>query len=192
MVNKKAFFASIRQRLFDGELTPGQVNGIQYVLDNWVGKDTRHLGYMLGTVYHETDKTMQPIKEYGSDDYFNKRYGPSTKVGKSLGNIHEGDGAYFCGRGFVQITGRNNYVKFSKILGVDLVLNPNLAMTLDIAAKIMFIGMEQGLFTGKKLSDYLNGTKDDWIEARRIINGTDRAVLISGYGQKFFDALIEQ
>jgi putative chitinase len=52
----------------------------------------------------------------------------------------------------------------------------------------MITGILKGLFTEKKLSDYLN--KDtDWINARRIINGLDKAELIAVYAKKFYTAL---
>jgi len=50
--------------------------------------------------------------------------------------------------------------------------------------------MMRGLFTGKKLNDYFNANTCDWLNARRIINGTDHAELIAGYAQKFYNALI--
>jgi hypothetical protein len=53
----------------------------------------------------------------------------------------------------------------------------------------MFVGMTKGLFTGKKLSDYFNDKLDDWINARRIINGTDKNEFVADKGQKFFDAI---
>jgi putative chitinase len=53
----------------------------------------------------------------------------------------------------------------------------------------MFVGMNRGMFTGKKLSDYFSGTTEDWVNARRIINGTDRAALIAGYGRIFYSAI---
>jgi len=45
---------------------------------------------------------------------------------KDLGNIHEGDGVRFKGRGYIQLTGRGNYGRFSKFIGEDCVENPDL------------------------------------------------------------------
>ena len=67
--------------------------------------------------------------------------------------------------------------------------NPTLALQSDVATNIMFIGMTKGLFTGKALHDYFNDKLDDWINARRIINGKDRSEFIADEGQKFFDAI---
>jgi hypothetical protein len=57
------------------------------------------------------------------------------------------------------------------------------------AIPIMFIGMKDGLFTGKKFADYFSPAKEDWVNARRIINGTDKAKLIAGHARKFYSAI---
>jgi hypothetical protein len=49
--------------------------------------------------------------------------------------------------------------------------------------------MTKGLFTGKKLNDYINNTKTDYVNARKIINGLDRANLIASYAKVFETAL---
>jgi putative chitinase len=53
----------------------------------------------------------------------------------------------------------------------------------------MFVGMEEGILTGKKFSDFFNKAKEDWINARRIINGTDKAQLIAGHARKYYGAI---
>jgi hypothetical protein len=53
----------------------------------------------------------------------------------------------------------------------------------------MFAGMRKGIFTGKKFADYFSANKTDWVNARRIINGTDKARLIAEYAQDFYDFL---
>jgi hypothetical protein len=64
--NRKAFFDGIRPDLFGGTLTQDQVNGIDAILDEWEVRkltDLRWLAYMLATTYHETNMTMQPVRE---------------------------------------------------------------------------------------------------------------------------------
>ena len=180
----KKFFDHVRQHLFGGKLTEAQVSGIQRLVTaaNFYGmSDYRQVAYLLATVFLETDRRMQPIEEYASGAAYEGR--------KELGNTVKGDGVRFKGRGDVQITGRRNYTLFSKILGVDLVNNPALALEPTNSANIAVIGMMQGRFTGKKLSDYIVcGQEPDYKNARRIINGTDKATLIAGYANQFSTA----
>ncbi|WP_019906110.1 hypothetical protein [Methylobacterium sp. 77] len=62
-------------------------------------------------------------------------------------------------------------------------------MVPDIAAAIMFIGMQEGWFTGCKLSDHFGPTKSVPVAARAIINGMDKASTIAGYFRDFQAAL---
>lgn len=190
-IEKKYFFDSVRKSLF-GKINPSQVDGMMAILNEWdTGKwqdDLKKLAYMFATAYHETAFTMQPIIEYGNKGYFNK-YEPSTKIGKVLGNDKPGDGYNYRGRGFVQLTGRRNYSLAGDRINVNLISNPDLACELKNATKIMFNGMFEGWFTGVKLGDYLNDKQSNWISARKIINGLDKAHTIGSYAKKFHAAL---
>jgi len=192
MIDRKAFFDTVRNSLFNGKLDSMQVNGMNAVIDYWESnlsdKPMTWLAYCFATIFHECAKTMQPIVERGNAAYFSK-YDPGTNIGISLGNSQAGDGARFKGRGFVQLTGRYNYIKVSNKLGVDLVGEPDKALELPIATKIMFQGMEEGWFTGKRLNNYFNDEKTDYVNVRRIINGLDKASLIAGYARKFYEAI---
>ncbi|MDQ0456057.1 hypothetical protein [Rhizobium paknamense] len=193
-MNHAMFFAGVRSSLFGGALSQSQVDGINAILEAAKASitDSRMLAYMLATALHETDHTMQPIRERGGEAYFTRMYDPKgsrPKVAAALGNVLQGDGALFAGRGYVQLTGRRNYQLFGRLLGLDLLANPDRAMEPEIAGRIMVLGMTGGLFTGKKLSDYFTVKASDWTNARRIINGTDCAALIAGYGRRFHAAL---
>jgi predicted chitinase len=122
--------------------------------------DLRWLAYMLATVYHETAQRMWPVTEYGSQDYLqSKEYWP------------------YIGRGFVQLTWKDNYQKASQILSLyddrDLVDHPELALDSLIATRCLFRGMAEGWFTGRKLGQYFDEDTDDPKNARQIINGND-------------------
>lgn len=192
IINRDKFFYSIRQSLFKTGLKQKQVEGIEAILTMWETEgltDLRWLAYMLATVFHETAKTMQPIEEYGKGK--NYRYG--KKIKRSGIPYTLPDKIYY-GRGYVQLTWFENYETMGRLLSVDLLNNPDLALQPVIAAKIMFEGMTKGNshfgdFTSKSLENYFNETKEDWVNARRIINGTDKAELIAGYGKKFYQAL---
>lgn len=113
---------------------------------------------MLGTTWWETAQTMWPIEEYGKGKKY--KYGkPDPITGKT-----------YYGRGFVQLTWKANYARMTKLLGVDFVSNPERALDVYFATKILFVGMMGGEFTGKSLSDYFTTSKEDWEGARRIVN----------------------
>jgi putative chitinase len=118
---------------------------------------------------------------------------------RELGNTNPGDGAKFCGRGYLQLTGRSNYRRATSRLrdlgyltgDQDLEVTPDLAMQPDIAAAILFVGTREGWFTGHKLSQYFGAGKTDWTGARRIINGQDRAGEIGAHAKAFQTALVK-
>ena len=129
---------------------------------------------------------MQPIEEYGKGR--GRRYGQHMDID---GSRYKGLPHIYYGRGYVQLTWLSNYKIMGKLLGVDLVNQPELALDHKIAADIMVVGMTQGKFTGKKLSDYISrGVRAEFVNARRIINGTDKANLIADYAVKFMNALL--
>lgn len=200
-IDRKVFFSGIRQQPFDGKLTAGQVAGTSAILDEWERRkltDLRHLAYMLGTTKWETDHSMEPRGEKGGKAYLTRMYdvtGSRPALARRNGNTVPGDGVRYSGKGYVQLTWKNNYATMTKLLkmagvGVDLVADPDLAMRPDIAAFAMFEGMIGGTFTGKKLADYFNASKADWLNARRIINGTDRAAEIATIAKVFYADLV--
>lgn len=172
----EAFFDHIRSRIFGGRLRQSQVDGINAILNATVGLPISHRAYILATAAFETAWTVQPIREYGQGK--GRTYG---KPGKHGGQI-----AY--GRGFAQLTWDRNYEKADKELGLDgaLVADYDLALDPEIAADILVRGCSEGWFTGKKLSDYLPG---DYVNARRVVNGTDKAHQIAAQARTFEDAL---
>jgi hypothetical protein len=161
---------------------------IQKLRADPVMTDKRWIAYVLATVKHETNHTFEPIEERGSRKYFDK-YETGTPIGKRLGNTQPGDGYRYRGRGYVQITGRGNYATMGRKLGLLLVDSPELACTYQTAYRIMIHGMYWGSFTGRNLDDYIKGDKCDFVNARRIINGTDKARLIAGYANDFMKIL---
>ncbi|MCC3344498.1 glycoside hydrolase family 19 protein [Psychrobacter sanguinis] len=186
-----------------GRLRQSQVNGFDSVLSacNAYGGDAInpvYVAYMLATCWHETAATMQPISEYGKGS--TRRYGKWYKNSKgALYGFANGEGKTYLksdypylyyGRGDVQLTWLDNYLKMGKIIGVDLANNPDLANKQEYASKIMIKGMLMGVFTGLSLSDCIHyGLELEFKKARKIINGTDKDTLIAGYAIQFLDCL---
>jgi putative chitinase len=197
--NEAAFFDVMRgSKALGPTLSADEVSGCQAIVGacRAAGWGAAWTADALATAVVETAGTMQPIKEIGGAAYFRRMYdieGNRPAKARELGNLTPGDGVRFAGRGYVQLTGRKNYLKAGTALGHDLAGNPDLAMRPDIAAAVMVKGMEGAWFTGKGLADYLprsgSGTFAQFKEARRIINGQDRAAEIAGYALEFQRAL---
>lgn len=142
--------------------------------------DKAQIAYILATTVHESGAGAH-LEEFASGSAYEGR--------SDLGNNQSGDGVRFKGRGYVQVTGRNNYTDWSRRLGIDLVGNPEKAEDPAIAARILVQGMKEGTFTGKKLSDYIGNGKTDFNGARRIVNGTDKAATFAATAQKIQQAM---
>ena len=83
----------------------------------------------LGTIRVEVGRSFLPIEEYASGQAYENRH--------DLGNYCPGDGVKYKGRGYIQLTGRDNYTNYGKIFNLDLVCHPELALDPAIAAKIL-------------------------------------------------------
>lgn len=179
-MDRAKFFASVRASgIFGATLSQSEADGTEAIIDAFEDAgltDARWLAYMLATAFHETAATMRPIEEYGKGA--GRQYGLPTGPYKQR----------YYGRGYVQLTWEANYKKAQDKLGAPFHSKPELALDPKHAADIMTRGMTEGWFTGKKLSDYI-GAKADYVGARRIINGTDKASLIAGYAVKFEAAI---
>lgn len=173
-IDRDKFLDIVCCDLFKKKMTDQQTETLKKMLDYWeehlIDKPLSYLAYTLATAYHETDRTFGPIREYGGPGL---RYAP------------------YYGRGLVQLTWKNNYERMGKLFDppLDLVKNPDLALDVDIAIPIIFKGMKDGLFTGKSYDHYLSGRTPNYVGARRIINGTDKAEVIANYAKKFEKAI---
>lgn len=197
LANPKAFFDRVRGAdLLGPTLTPSEVAGCNAILAACDGWPLAYTAYALATAYHETAGTMQPIKEYGGNEYLRRNYdvtGRDPVRARKMGNAEPGDGVRYCGRGFVQLTWFVNYQRAARELGEPITANPDLAMRPDIAARIMRLGMAEGWFTGRKMANFLpsagRATRGQFTKARAIINGTDKAEKIAQEALDFQDAL---
>lgn len=194
-MSTEKFYDSIRLFFPKAKLTAKQVEGTDALLNYWIehiratDPDIRKLAYVLATTFHETATTMQPINEYGKGK--GKPYGKKIK---HSGVPYQLPNQLYYGRGFVQLTWFENYELIGRLIGVNLLANPELALSLNVAIQIIFEGMYKGSssigdFTGKCLEMYFNAKIEDPKNARRIINGTDKAALIASYYTSFLNAL---
>lgn len=168
--------------------------------DNKSAKNPLYVAYILATAYHETAFTIYPISEIGKGR--TRKYGKVFKNSKGLryGIKNSKGEAYdyemypytYYGRGLVQLTWWDNYSTMSPICGIDLVSNPEEANNPKYASKILVYGMIKGSFTGAKLSSYIKyGLQShEFVNARRIINGTDKASSIAAHAYTFLNNMI--
>jgi len=187
-MNQRSFYDSIRETLFKGSISSDQFRGIDAILERYHElciNDVRKLAYILATVYHESAKTMQPIEEYGKGAKYD--YGKKLRMNRTAYSVP--DKIYY-GRGLVQLTWYDNYKAMGKILNLPLLEQPELLLNMEVSVKVLFNGMMEGRFTGKSLKDYFTSDKTDAFNARKIINGLDKATTIQGYFNVFYGALI--
>lgn len=205
-MNRATFFKLIRPA-FGGKLSQPQVAGIEALLDAALAAgvtQTHHVAHGLAHVRKETGDYMSPIKETVMPYHQDKNPSDEEVIARldrawAKGQLpwvkapYWRDGAF--GRGQIQLTHWDGYDKGSKIVGVDLRKNPSLALDLKNSAKIAIIGMRDGIFTGRKLSDYrfpeaLAAKPKD--HPRRIVNGQDGTdAIVSEYHREFFAALVQ-
>ena len=197
------FFARVRASLFGGRMTTAQVEGIERILDK--GIELRvpadYMAYILATTHHETGRRMVPVREtFAASD---KAAAATLEAAWKRGQLSwvktpywraDADGKHWFGRGLPQVTHKANYQRMGDILGIDFVADPGLMLDPEVAVAVMFEGMLPGLsgkgdFTGVSLDDFLAGAKDDFVGARRVINGVESKDLVAGYAKAYLAAL---
>lgn len=197
-MNRKKFYAAL------GKHTQEQVNGQEAILNEAIrrGASLTLTAYALATAKHETGGSFGPVTENlnyttaariravwpkrfptlaSAEPYVRDPQKLANLVyGGRLGNNTYRDGWTYRGRGLAQITGRANYAKW------DLVGKPDDALKLPVAARILFDGLEKGMFTGKKVSDY-----KDYKAMRATVNPDGNGATIAAYAERFERALRE-
>ena len=190
-------FAIIRLKF--GSLSQEAVDNINLIVETCEKYNLTYpqTSYVLATTYHETAHTFKPIEEYGKGKC--RKYGTiyTNTEGVKYGIAGSGGDTYlysdyphlYYGRGFAQLTHWVNYKFAGEQLGIDLINNPDLALQPKYAAEILVKGSKEGWFTSKKLSDYINDKSKSYYQARRVINGLDKAQQIADIAVVFEKAL---
>lgn len=182
-------FNSGKKELFVKGYTLLQIDSINAIFAECVRQGVRaraQIAYILATAYHEGNdydgkstgkvQALVPISEKGSESYLRKKpYWP------------------YIGMGFVQLTWLENYKKFQPLLkekfSVDIIKEPKYLLRIDVSAFVLVYGMMNGMFSGKKLSTYINSGKTDYPGARKVVNGTDKAEHIASIASKFYKCI---
>jgi predicted chitinase len=109
------------------------------------------VAYVLATA--EGESNFKPVKEYRG-----KQLTPDQQKYWDTN---------YMGRGLIQVTWESNYRRVGNRLGIDLLKNPDLLLTNQIAIASLVLGMRDGWYTGKKIRDYKLG---DYWYMRAIVN----------------------
>ncbi|HEX8059168.1 MAG TPA: hypothetical protein VF481_21040 [Novosphingobium sp.] len=183
----KEFFDFLRGGLLGPALSQEEVEGCEAVLAAMAGAPLADCAYALATAFHETNATMQPVREaYWLSEAWRK---------KNLVRYYP-----WYGRGYVQLTWEDNYKKADRKLGLGgaLLANRDLAMDPEIAARIMRGGMDEGWFSRDRQGPHNfrrhlpaqgHATEAQFIAARWIINRNDKDKLIARHALQFQTAL---
>jgi putative chitinase len=195
--DRETYFDSVRHTLFGGSMTEGQVMGQEALLLAWETRepsaDLRHAACALANAKHETANEMLPIREFGLGQ--GQPYGvPDPQTGQT-----------YYGRGFVQLTWRENYSFATSRLKLggsdDLEWHADRALDPKIAAAVLYAGMLEGWFRPPNaLPLFFNENADDAYGSREIVNGDKHIIpswsngvsigkLIAGYHAHFLEAL---
>ena len=193
------FFAAIRPA-FGNRLSQPQVDGMQAILDAARAAkvtDAHHVAHILAHVRRETGGYMSPIKETVMPWHKNKNPSDAEVIRRldrawARGQLPWVKTPYWregwFGRGPLQITHKSNYAKFG-------ISDPNDALRPHIGAHIAVRGMRDGMFTGRKLSDYTFPAALDAPPAsnpRRIVNGQDGSdAEVAKFHRQFHAALVK-
>jgi len=125
------------------------------VLESYEINNYLRIAHFMAQVTHES-AGFRTTQEFASGSAYEGR--------RDLGNTQKGDGKRYKGRGLIQLTGRANYKKYGKKIGLDLVNNPNLAKDPLTSLKIAC-----EYWTSRNINKYAD--RDDLVKCTRLVNG---------------------
>lgn len=128
--------------------------------DNRYNLSKPQLAYLLATVDYQTRGTFSANSEeqlpLGIDH-------PEDILAQNL------RASGFHGRGYSGLRGKDLYIGMSQIVGQDLVNNPAKLSDPQVSYNVFIEGVMNGLFTGKRLTDYINAQQSDFYNARNTM-----------------------
>jgi predicted chitinase len=164
---------SYKAKVHDFSIKAGVIAAIRWECDKQGLSLPSQKAYAIATTEHETAGSFQPVRE----GYY--LGGKAAAFQRSLTYYP------YYGRGFVQLTWKRNYQIYSDILGIDLVSDPDKALNPNVALFVLVHGLKNGTFTGKRLGDFVKEGRTDFVNARRVINGLDRALDIAEIAKRY-------
>src|ERR1043165_1375329 len=151
------------------------VEGFHTYFPDYQITTAKRIAAFIAQAAHETGG-FKWFYELGNKSYFNK-YEPGTSIGKRLGNTQVGDGYRFRGRGIFHLTGRYNYQKYSELINLDLVHNPEIAADPIIACHIACEYWQQNGLNPladagdlRAITKRINGGYNGWDDRLRYYN----------------------
>jgi putative chitinase len=214
-MNESILFAKLRATVFEGHLTQTQIDAFHSILaacQKWNVIDLAEIASALTPPMIETGGSYKLVEEdlhyraaglrktfkkYFTTDAIANKYAmqPERIANRAYanrngnGNEASGDGWKYRGRGWPQLTGRANYEKLGLVLSLPLIEKPELALDPNVSAQILVLGMKNGIFTSRKLSQYHTKIGYDFKGARDIINPGDRNADNERFGKQIYAAL---
>lgn len=202
------FYNELRPMFPGGKLTSSQVAGIQsiYGYGSSKGLPASWTAYSFATAYHETGARLQPVREgFATSDEQAMRVIAgmlhSGRIKENYAERHPITGQSYYGRGLVQITWYDNYLKFEKLTGIPFTTNPDLMLRNEYAVPVLFTGSIEGMFrrgrSYKKLLTQEFGSLAAFKACRDVINGDSHRTrngirydtMIAEYAMAFQNAL---
>jgi len=202
-MNEYLFYASVRESFFKGHISPGAFDTMQTILKECRDRkvyDYRYQAYILATAWHEAfhytkNPDWNPVREHfaKTNEEAIRKVTAEYNAGRIPDNYAKPakNGNSYYGRGWPQLTWERNYKAASRLYGVDFHGNPDLVLQRPYAALLLVGGMVEGWYTSVSLSDFITTQKTDFVNARRVVNGLNKAKEIAVTAKKFYNAMIQ-
>lgn len=139
------------------------------------------LAQFIAQLKHESWNFTRLSEVPKGKNYYN-RYDPrhNPRQARSLGNRRPGDGERYKGRGYIQLTGRENYDRAGRALGINLLQQPELASRPDVAARIAV------WYWFNRVKPYVQ----DWMDTERVTKLINPALKGLADRQRNFELLL--